>query len=114
MGDISEEGKNESFAVDESNFISINNRNLWVLGAINTSSKKLRLEITFDRDKETLKRFINTHIKYGNRIVHDMWAGYNWLANDINYTNSPHSHGHGDFGYGLDSTSHIESVWGNL
>ena len=43
--DISEEGKNESFTVDESNFISINNRNLWVLGSINTSTKKILSEI---------------------------------------------------------------------
>ena len=87
---------------------------MWVLGAINTSLKKLRLEITFDRGMETIKRFLYTRIKYGIRIVHDILAGYNWLENDINYENSPHCHDHGNFGYGLDSTSHIESFWSNF
>ncbi len=40
LEDISEEGKNKSFTVDELNFISIDNPNLWVLGAINTTSRK--------------------------------------------------------------------------
>ena len=40
LEDIFEEGKNKSFVVDESNFISIDNPNLWVLGAINTTSRK--------------------------------------------------------------------------
>ena len=43
-----------------------------------------------------------------------MWAGYNWLRNDINYSHSTHWQDHDDFGYGLDSTSHIESIQGNL
>lgn len=25
-----------------------------------------------------------------------------------------HNHGNGDFGYGLDSTSHTESLWANI
>ena len=97
LEDISEKGKKESFSVDESNFSSIDNRNLLVLGAINSSSKKLRLEITYERNTDTLKKFIYTHIKHGNTIVTDIWTGYNWLGNDINYNHSTHCHGHGNF-----------------
>ena len=39
LEEISEEEKNECFAIDESNFINIDNKNLWVIGAINTYSK---------------------------------------------------------------------------
>jgi len=30
------------------------------------------------------------------------------------YTHDIHIHGGGDFGYGLNSTSHIESIWGKI
>ena len=85
-----------------------------VLGTTNTSSKILRLEVTFQRDSETLKKLIYTHIKYGNIIVTYIWAGYNWLQNDINYIHSTLSHDHGNFGYGFDSIIHFESICGNL
>ena len=43
-----------------------------------------------------------------------MYGAYNWLDADNNYIHSVHKHGHGDFGYGQESTSHIEAAWGNL
>ena len=36
------------------------------------------------------------------------------LDTDNNYIHSVHSHGHGDFGYGQENSSHIETIWGNL
>ena len=33
---------------------------------------------------------------------------------DSDYTSYRHNHGQGDFGYGLESTSHIEGLWANL
>ena len=50
----------------------------------------------------------------GTHFTHDRWAGYNFLCNNINYTHESHHQGGGDFGIGLPSTSHIESVWANL
>ena len=58
LEEISEEGKNEYFAGYESNFINIDNKNLWVIGAINTYSKKLRLEFSFIRDSNILLNFV--------------------------------------------------------
>ena len=42
-------------------------------------------------------------------------AAYSWL-DDANsgYIHHVHNHGHGDFGIGFDSTSHIEQIWGRL
>ena len=51
----------------------------------------------------------------GNEIVTDGALFYNWLDNPQNgYEHSVHNHGHGDFGAGVDSTSHIEQLWHNL
>ena len=38
--------------------------------------------------------------------------GYNWLdSNQSGYVHRKHIHGAHDFGYGMESTSHIESLW---
>ena len=55
LENISEQGDNEAFAIDESNFVSITNRNLWVVGVVNTNTKKLRLKITFE-ETEFIKK----------------------------------------------------------
>lgn len=45
----------------------------------------------------------------------DNAACYNFLNNiDGGYKHSINTHGHGDFGEGLDSTSHIEQLWNHL
>ena len=51
----------------------------------------------------------------GNNIVTDGWAGYNWIdSNDSGNRRYQHIHGHNDFGQGLESTNHIESIWSQL
>ena len=78
---ISEENKMERFAIDESLFTNINNSPLWVIGIINTSSKKLRLELSFKRNADVLKKIIFKHVHKGNIIVSDARSGYNWISN---------------------------------
>ena len=56
LEDFSIRGNTESYAVDESKFVNLNNRLLWVIGIIHTSTKKIRLEVTFERDVEKLKK----------------------------------------------------------
>ena len=36
---------------------------------------------------------------------------YSFLDDENSVTHEPHNHGHGDFGIGEHSTSHIESYW---
>ena len=86
---------------------------IWVLGIIDNYSKDFRLNLTLDRNQETLKSFIARYVEPGNTIVTDGWQGYDFLSNTDDYRHDRHVHGRGDFGYGLNSTSHIESIWGN-
>ena len=99
------------FAVDECLFSHKNGRQIWILGAINTQTKEFRLEATLDRSEATLKKFIMKYIEEGNTIITDGWAGYNFLNNNSSYNHITHIHGGGDFGFGIQSTSHIESLW---
>ena len=64
-----------------------------------------------DRSEATLKKFIMKYIEEGNTIITDGWAGYNFLNNNPSYNHITHIHGGGDFGFGIQSTSHIESLW---
>ena len=74
-----------------------------------------RLEILENRTQNTMKKLIERLVPKGNRIVTDNAACYNFLNRfDSGYNHSIHTHGHGDFGEGLDSTSHIEQLWQHL
>lgn len=70
--------RNDSFAIDESNFISDGNITTWVIGIININTRKIRLEFIVNRDTNTIKTFIHAHIKRGNIIVSVSWYGYAW------------------------------------
>ena len=51
----------------------------------------------------------------GNNVVTDGWGAYNWMnSHNSGYNRIIHIHGHHDFGYGAESNSHVESVWGDL
>ena len=78
------------------------------------STKKIRLVLSFERDTNILKKFIKSYVKSGNVLVTDGWGAYQWIYSFINFTHSTHNHGLGDFSYGLDSTSYVESLWSNL
>ena len=43
----------------------------------------------------------------------DGWLGYSFLEDEGNIRDE-HNHEGGDFGFGISSTSHIESLWHNL
>ena len=52
---ISKANEFKYYAVDESEFVKIKGIPLWVIGIINTENKLIRLEVSFNRDGETLK-----------------------------------------------------------
>lgn len=60
------------------------------------------------------KKFLYTHIQSGNCIELDNWPGYRLLNADPNYHLLSHNHGHWDFGYVPEITSHIVSERANL
>ena len=113
--DFTKENNNQKIAIDESCFTHIENKQVWVIGLINTVSKEFRLIPTFKRDSIALKEIIHKYVKRGNYIISDGWQGYSWISEpNSGYYHITHVHGHGQFGYGDESTSHIEQLWSVL
>ena len=109
---ISTKNAFEYFAIDETDFIRINGKILWVIGIINTINKKIRLEVSYNRNTNVIKKIIKAHIATGNIITSEGWGGYSWIDQPFSgYIHSTHNHGNGDFGTGVESTSHIEALW---
>ena len=107
--------ENKIVAIDESLISHEQNKQIWLVGAIDTSSKSVRIEIIPERNRENLKCFVKNHIIPGTHLTHDQWPAYSFLDDeDSVWTHECHSHGHGDFGLGLHSTSHIEQYWGRI
>ena len=110
---ISTENNNDYFAVDESLINHINNKQVWLLGIINNNTKDFRIEGAYNRDTNTLSNFISTYVEKGNVIISDGWQGYNYLnSHDSGYQHLTFMHINGIFGQGIQSTSHIEAIWG--
>ena len=57
---------------------------------------------------------IRFHVSSGNNIITDGWNAYDWMNPNSGYNRIIHYHRHNDFGFGAESTSYIESVWGDL
>ena len=67
------------------------------------------------RNSETIKNIITKNNIKGNIIIIDGPLCYNWLNQPFcGYAHSVHNHGHGNFGFCMNSTSHIESLWSNI
>ena len=112
---LGESNKNQYFSVDESLFSHRNGKQIWILGIINNTSKEFRLEGSYKRDARTLESFIKKFVQNGNNIITDGWSGYDFLDRpNSGYIRYKHIHGGGDFGYGVQSTSHIESIWNSI
>jgi len=112
---IADLNEHASISMDESLFVHQGNKQIWVAGLINNTSRKIRLEILPNRNAKTIKKIITNLVPTGNKIVTDRAIIYNWLSNpQSGYEHSVHNQGHGDFSEGVDSTSHIEQLWHNL
>ena len=112
LGDIDQQ---KIFSIDESMFVTdANNNQIWVIGAVDNVTKDFRVDISFKRNEAVLKEFIMTHIERGNKLITDGWAGYSFIDDLPGYTREVHIHGASDFGYGVNSTSHVESIWSQL
>ena len=93
----------------------INGQKLWLIGFTDNTTKDFHVVVTKTRDSNILEKFIRKMISTGNNIVTDGWAGYEWIEDaNSGYRRYSHIHGHNDFGHGIQSTSHIESIWSQL
>ena len=61
-----------------------------------------------------MKNFLLKFIDGGNTIITDGWQGYNFISNFNDYAHQVYNHWAGDFGKGIHSISHIESLWNSL
>ena len=108
--------KNKIVAMDEKLFLHDEFGNqIWFVGACETDTCKIRIDVINERNALNLKKFTVNHIEAGTTITHDGWPGYSFLNDDDSvWEHEVHNHGHGDFGYGRHSTSHIEHTWNNI
>ena len=104
---------NKIVAIDESLFLhDETGKQIQLVGALDTETNELRLDIVKERTSENLKTFVYNHIIPGTLIVHDGWRSYSFLDDDDSvYTHEEYNQTHGNFGRGSHSTSNIERCW---
>ena len=93
-----------------------NDRQIWLVGCIDTTTKAIIIDIILSGNSQNLELFMKNHILPGSHITHDGWFVYSFFDNedDSVWTHERYTHGNGDFGYGQSSTSHIEQFWSQL
>ena len=102
-------------AIDESLFVHIDGKQLWVIGIIDIQSLNIRIEVSFYKDTTTMKKIISKYIEQGNIIISDPWPAYNFLDDaNSDYRHITHNHSIGSFGVGSNSSAYIENSWANL
>ena len=101
-------------SIDKSLFVNINGEKIWIIGAKNNETSKIRIDVFKSRNQDDMKTFIYNHIRENITITTDRWSAYNFL-DDSNYNHEVHIHGpHWNFGFRLHSTSLIEGILGTL
>ena len=73
------ENRRTTFAIDESEFTSINNLPIWLVAIVNTrNNNDIRCNITRTRNTPFMRNFIQKYIKPGNIIISSGWRSYNF------------------------------------
>lgn len=113
---LGEINQHKFYSIDESLFSHhIHGNQLWALGLTDNITKNFRLVLTKDREGPTLRRFITKFIPTGNELVTDGWHGYDWgNIPGSGYRRYTHIHRRLDFGHGIESTNHAESIWSQV
>lgn len=78
-----------------------------VVGAIESDTGRIRLQIIPNRERDTLESFVLDNVEGGSHILTDALPSYNELK-WIGYTHDFCNHSIGHFGL----TNHIENLWG--
>jgi hypothetical protein len=77
-----------------------------VVGTIERDTRRIRLEIVKDRERDTLEDFVLRTVEGGSQINTDLWRGYSELGL-IGYAHEPYNHSLGHFS----GTNMIENLW---
>ena len=59
--------KKEYFSIDENLFCHKNDKQIWIVGAVNNNTKDFLLEGVISRDSAILKKFVHKYIPKGNK-----------------------------------------------
>lgn len=78
-----------------------------VVGAIERTSRRIRLQIIPDREQDTLELFITKHVAKDSLLLTDCHLGYNDLQ-FYGYSHERYNHSKGHFA----ETNQIENLWG--
>ena len=73
---MSDENANRKIAIGESLFTHYENKQIWVIGMIDTNTNEFRIVPTFSRNSNTLKDIVLRYIRPGNTLITDAWSGY--------------------------------------
>ena len=88
---------------------------IWFVGAYESDTFNIRLDVINEQNAINLKKFTLNHIEPGTSITHDGWSWYSFLNDDDSvWDHEIHNHGHGDFGYGLHSTNIVQEIKNNM
>ena len=69
---LGQKDHNGKFSIDESLFSTDEeNRQIWVIGAIDNITKDFRIDVSFNRNEEVLKAFLSRYIETGNYVITD-------------------------------------------
>ncbi len=116
MDTFGEENGYRYYSIDESLLVhDINKTPLWILGMTDNLSKDFTVVVSKSPGQEATKKFITRYIPKGNNIVTKVGQVTNGLIiGNSGYTLFEQKLKRNDFGYGIESTSHVESIWGQL
>jgi len=78
-----------------------------VIGAIEPATRKIKLQIIFDREAETFEAFTKANIASGAVVMTDSHPSYNDL-DFLGYTHYSFNHSKGEYTH----TNQIENLWG--
>ena len=67
--------KKKVVCIDECLMMHENGKQQWVVGAVETSSYKMRFDIIEERNMQNLEIFCNNHIEPGTLVVTEDWSG---------------------------------------
>ena len=97
--------------INEILFTHLNGDQVLAIIDIETTTENFRIDIIKDRNANNIGKFIKKFPQFLCSLITDGCSGYSCLdRQNSNYIHIVHSHDAGDFCYGDESTSHIESL----
>lgn len=91
-------------------------RGVWIVGGVEkTTERRIFLVAVQRRDRNTLEEIIRKHVALGSIVRTDLWKGYGFLKEDLDYVHETvnHSLNFKDPATGVHTNS-IEGTWAGL